>query len=157
MTNKEPYTSSNLYYDYDLDICPICGKKIKHPYTGEVSIEQIDEDIETCLWMENIDEGGSTIGYTPCCKNIHPWTTDEDDHKYIHYDLVELVNNWDEPLEVKKEYIIELVLKSFPDVEKESIIISSEDNIVTNIILSEHTSSFTIDIGNTIKEVLNNG
>lgn len=50
------------------DVCPICGGRIKHPYTGHVSSEQIDEDINSCLWMEVIDEGRSTLGYTPICR-----------------------------------------------------------------------------------------
>lgn len=58
-----------LYHDYDLTVCPICGGNIKHPYTGEVTSEQIEEDINSCLWIEVIDEGRSTLGYTPMCKN----------------------------------------------------------------------------------------
>lgn len=57
-----------MYYLGKGNICPICGGKIKHPYTGTVSIEQIEEDIFTCIWMEVCDGGGGTIGYTPICK-----------------------------------------------------------------------------------------
>ena len=57
-----------LYHDYYETECPICGGKIKHPYTGLVSSEQIEEDLNSCIWMEVIDEGDSTIGYTPICK-----------------------------------------------------------------------------------------
>lgn len=58
-----------MYYSGEDNICPICGGKIKHPYTGNVSIEQIEEDIITCIWMEVANEGRGTIGYTPICKN----------------------------------------------------------------------------------------
>lgn len=54
------------------DICPICGKRIKHPYTGSVTSEQMEEDWNTCQWMEVIDEGRSTIGYQPICKQNWP-------------------------------------------------------------------------------------
>lgn len=59
------------YYDGQGNICPLCGGKIKHPYTGHVITEEIEEDFESCLWMEHVDEGRSTIGYTPICKNIN--------------------------------------------------------------------------------------
>jgi hypothetical protein len=49
--------------------CPICGHKIKHPYIGHVTSEQLDEDMSSCLWMECIDESRSTIGYQPMCRN----------------------------------------------------------------------------------------
>lgn len=64
-----------MYYSGKDNICPICGGKIKHPYTGSVSIEQIEEDILTCIWMEVVDEGDSCLGYTPICKN--GWKTKE--------------------------------------------------------------------------------
>ena len=50
------------------NICPICGGKIKHPYTGLVTSEQIDEDIKSCIWMEVCDEADGCLGYTPICK-----------------------------------------------------------------------------------------
>ena len=59
------------YYDGCGKICPICGGKIKHEYTGNVTSEQMEEDFNSCLWMECIDEGGGTIGYQPICKNIN--------------------------------------------------------------------------------------
>ena len=59
------------YYDGRGNICPLCGGKIKHPYTGSVTSEQMEEDFNSCLWGECIDEGRSTIGYTPICKNIN--------------------------------------------------------------------------------------
>ena len=59
----------DTYYDGYGSICPICGGKIKHEYTGYVTKEQLDEDFNSCLWIEHIDEGRSTIGYTPICKN----------------------------------------------------------------------------------------
>lgn len=48
--------------------CPVCGGRIKHEYTGNVTSEQLDEDMNTCLWMEVTDEGRGCLGYTPICK-----------------------------------------------------------------------------------------
>lgn len=62
---------SELYYDYNETVCPICGGKIKHPYTGEVTIEKLEEDNNTCLWIEVINEDGDCEGYYPACKNIN--------------------------------------------------------------------------------------
>ena len=58
----------NNYLPYDTETCPICGGKIKHPYTGSVTSEQIEEDSNTCLLMEVCDEGGSCLGYVPICR-----------------------------------------------------------------------------------------
>ena len=58
----------NKYWDGYGKVCPICGNKIKHPYTGEVTIEQIEEDSNCCMWSEVIDEGRSTLGYLPQCR-----------------------------------------------------------------------------------------
>ena len=57
-----------MYYKYAGKICPICGCHIKRPYTGQVTYEQLQEDIDTCLWIEVIDESRSTVGYVPYCK-----------------------------------------------------------------------------------------
>ena len=40
-----------VYYTGNGDICPVCGGRIKHPYTGEVTSEQIEEDMNFCQWM----------------------------------------------------------------------------------------------------------
>ena len=80
MGNRTPYQDNDTYYDYNGVICPVCGGRIKHPYTGEVTSEQIDEDINTCLWMEVINEYDVTLGWTPICKNIHPYTLEEENH-----------------------------------------------------------------------------
>lgn len=58
-----------MYYSGKGNICPICGGRIKHPYTGLVTSEQLEEDYKTCQWMEVCDEGRGTIGYIPICKN----------------------------------------------------------------------------------------
>lgn len=50
--------------------CPTCGGKIKHPYTGDVTAEQLDEDISCCLWIEVTDESRSCLGYHPICRNF---------------------------------------------------------------------------------------
>ena len=62
---------NGLYHDYNETTCPICGGRIKHPYTGFVTSEQLEEDNNCCLWMEVVDEGRSTIGYRPVCRGAH--------------------------------------------------------------------------------------
>lgn len=54
-------------YDGMSNICPICGRKIKHPYTGYVTSEQLDEDFNTCQWMEVTDESRGCLGFRPIC------------------------------------------------------------------------------------------
>lgn len=56
------------YLPYNTTICPICGGKIKHPYTGQVTDEQLQEDINTCQLIEVIDENNNTLGYQALCK-----------------------------------------------------------------------------------------
>ena len=82
-----------VYYTGNGDICPVCGGKIKHPCTGEVTSEQLEEDMNCCQWMEVCDEGDGCLGYTPICRNVHPYTKEEENHKFIHYDLLELLNS----------------------------------------------------------------
>ena len=82
-----------VYYTGNGDICPVCGGRIKHPCTGEVTSEQIEEDMNCCQWMEVCDEGDGCLGYTPICRNVHPYTKEEENHKFIHYDLLELLNS----------------------------------------------------------------
>lgn len=82
-----------VYYTGNGDICPVCGFIIKHPYTGEVTSEQIEEDMNCCQWMEVCDEGDGCLGYTPNCRNAHPYTKEEENHKFIHYDLLEILNS----------------------------------------------------------------
>lgn len=62
---------NGLYHDYYQTTCPVCGGKIKHPYTGSITSEQLEEDSNTCLWMEVVDEGRGTIGYRPLCRYIN--------------------------------------------------------------------------------------
>lgn len=82
-----------IYYTGNGDICPVCGGRIKHPYTGEVTSEQIEEDMNCCQWMEVCDEGDGCLGYTPICRNVRPYTKEEENHKFIHYDLLEILNS----------------------------------------------------------------
>ena len=82
-----------VYYTGNSDICPVCGGRIKHPYTGEVTSEQLEEDMNCCQWMEVCDEGDGCLGYTPICRNVHPYTKEEENHKFIHYDLLEILNS----------------------------------------------------------------
>ena len=76
-----------VYYTGNGDICPVCGGKIKHPCTGEVTSEQLEEDMNCCQWMEVYDEYDGFLGYIPICRN------EEENHKFIHYDLLELLNS----------------------------------------------------------------
>ena len=82
-----------VYYTGNGDICPVCGGRIKHPYTGEVTSAQLEEDMNCCQWMEVCDEDGGCLGYTPICRNVHPYTKEEENHKFIHYDLLEILNS----------------------------------------------------------------
>ena len=82
-----------VYYTGNGDTRPMCGGKIKHPYTGEVTSEQLEEDMNCCQWMEVCDEGDGCLGYTPICRNVHPYTKEEENHKFIHYDLLEILNS----------------------------------------------------------------
>ena len=82
-----------VYYTGNGDICPVCGGRIKHPYTGEVTSEQLEEDMNCCQWMEVCDEGDGCLGYTPICRYVHPYTKEEENHKFIHYDLLEILNS----------------------------------------------------------------
>ena len=58
---------NNLYEGTETK-CPICGGRIKHQYTGNVTSEQLEEDFNTCLWMEVTDESRACLGFTPICK-----------------------------------------------------------------------------------------
>lgn len=58
----------DIYYNGLGSTCPVCGGKIKHQYTGNITSEQMEEDSKCCLWIEHIDEGRSTIGYRPMCR-----------------------------------------------------------------------------------------
>ena len=133
MGNRTPYQDTDTYYDYNGVICPMCGGRIKHPYTGEVTSEQIDEDINTCLWMEVIDEDDITLGWTPICKNIHPYTLEEEEHVYVHYDMLELINNEDSSVSEKIDEVTTYILKFYPDVNKEDIIFSVRENKLTEV------------------------
>lgn len=76
-----------VYYSGNSDICPVCWGRIKRPYTGKVTSEQLEEDMNCCQWMEVCDEYDGFLGYTPICRN------EEENHKFIYYDLLELLNS----------------------------------------------------------------
>lgn len=82
-----------VYYTGNGDICPVCGFIIKHPHTGEVTSEQIEKDMNCCQWMEVCDEGDGCLGDIPNCRNAHPYTKGKENHKFIHYDLLEILNS----------------------------------------------------------------
>ena len=146
--DKAVYTNHGVYYDGRSKICPICGGKIIHPYTGYVTSEQLDEEIACCTWCEVIDEGDSTIGYTPCCKNIHPYTLASEDHNYIHYDLVELANAWNMSINNKVKKLTEIITTFFKSVEKKDIQLSLDlvNEKITDIIISKPIEKVTIDL-----------
>ena len=52
---------------YNDKICPCCGGPMKHPYTGLVTMEQLEEDSNSCIIMEVVGEGDFTIGYKVIC------------------------------------------------------------------------------------------
>ena len=152
MENNEDrvmYTNHGVYYDGRSKVCPICGGKIIHPYTGHVTSEQLDEEIASCTWCEVIDEGDSTIGYTPCCKNIHPYTLVSEDHNYIHYDLVELANAWNMSINDKVEKLTELITTFFKGVEKKDVQFSLDlvNDKITDITIAKPIERITIDLG----------
>lgn len=61
-----------MYFDGRSKTCPICGGKIVHPFTGLLeNTSQLDDEINNCVWIEVVDEGRSTIGYSPCCKGTY--------------------------------------------------------------------------------------
>ena len=152
MENNEDrvmYTNHGVYYDGRSKVCPICGGKIIHPYTGYVTSEQLDEEIASCTWCEVIDEGDSTIGYTPCCKNIHPYTLASEDHNYIHYDLVELANAWNMSINDKVEKLTEFITTFFKGVEKKDVQFSLDlvNDKITDITIAKPIERITIDLG----------
>ena len=51
----------------DTKICPVCGGPIKHPYTGNVTTKQIEEDEATCQLIEVCDGFGCTLGWHALC------------------------------------------------------------------------------------------
>ena len=60
--------SSPSYLPYETKVCPICGGRIKHPYTGLVTTEQMEEDANTCQLIEIVDEYDNTLGYSAVCR-----------------------------------------------------------------------------------------
>lgn len=56
------------FVDYYTRVCPYCGGPCKHPYTGLVTEEQLEEDFNSCIIQEIINEAGSTVAYTVQCK-----------------------------------------------------------------------------------------
>ena len=58
----------NNYFNGEGSICPICQGTIIHPHTGELTEAEEFENETNCHWVEVVDEGGGTIGYTPFCR-----------------------------------------------------------------------------------------
>lgn len=147
-SNKRYYTNSDVKYEYDYPFCPLCGGKIKHPYIGTVTDAQMEEDSHSCIWGEVQDEHNYTLGYVPYCKNIHPYTLDEEDNKYVHYDLVELVNCWDMTLDEKVDKVTTYIMHLFreDEVKKEDIVFNITDEHINSITLSKPIDSLTINI-----------
>jgi len=146
--DKAPYVNYDIKYDYDYPFCPVCGGKIKHPYTGEVTLDQLKEDSDTCIWGEVIDEHDNTLGYVPYCRHIHPYTLASENHKYIHYDLVELANCWDMPLNEKIEKLTQYLIHLYRNdvIKKEDIAFEIIEDKISNIIISKPISNLTINM-----------
>ncbi len=36
-----------------------------------LSVIPVEEESKSCIWIECVDEGRSTIGYIPCCKGTY--------------------------------------------------------------------------------------
>jgi hypothetical protein len=145
---KTPHYDHDVYYDGRGTTCPVCGGKIIHPYTGLVTSEQLDEESKCCTWGEVIDEGDSTIGFIPQCKRIHPYTLESEDHKYIHYDLIELANSWDMPLNEKVEKLTTYITSLFKDVEKKDVqfFLNLNEGKISDIKLLKSIKNLCIDL-----------
>lgn len=145
-SNRIPY-QSDVLYDYDTKVCPLCGGEITHPLLGEVTSEQLDEQFEKCQWVEVQDEEGYTLGYRPVCRNIHPYTLEDDLEKKVHYDLLELVNSRrDLSIDDKIKLITDLVTKVY-EVSKEYISFTINQEKITNIIISKPIKSVSLELG----------
>lgn len=66
------------YVDYNTEVCPHCGGKSGHPFTGALTDERREEyedSFNQCNLMEVVDEGDGCLGYVVCCNktgaNIH--------------------------------------------------------------------------------------
>lgn len=136
MEDRKPYRESNIYYPYGLNICPVCGGAIKHPYTGDVSMDQIEEDLNTCQWIECIDENNYTLGYQPICSRIHPYTLSSENHAYVHYDLIELVNTFKGSLEERVQKLDSYIKYLNPDIQEDQYSIVTKDDKITEVILN---------------------
>ena len=141
----------NIYYNGASDVCPVCGGRIKHPYTGMVTSEQLEEDEQCCIWMEVCDEGDGCLGYTPICKNVHPYTKEEENNEYVHYDVLEILNSsQDLSLENKLDLLNKLIKISLGDnVEGTYSIVVSPEGKIERIewldSIKEITLNLTID------------
>jgi len=49
-------------------ICPLCGNKLSFNLVGEVTMNQIMEDMEKCHLIECVDENDCNLGYHIICK-----------------------------------------------------------------------------------------
>lgn len=146
VNSKRPYESDMIYDCDSWSFCPICGGAIKHPYTGHVTMEQLDEDMNSCIWMEVQDEYDYTLGFKPICKNLHPYTLDEEDNQYVHYDLIELLNNnKTQTLEDKFNTIYKL-LKAQKDIDKEDITIEVNGESITKVIIRDEVERVDLTI-----------
>lgn len=145
--DRKPYREENIYYPYDLEICPICGGAIKHPYTGNVTSEQMEEDSNTCIWIECVDENDMSLGYHPICNNIHPYTLKSENHKYVHYDMIELVNSFPISIEERIKKIRSYIEYANPTLAKDQYDVLTENDKITGLRLAENIDLIGLTLG----------
>ena len=139
-----------VYYTGKGDICPVCGAIIKLPHTGEVTSEQIEKDMNCCQWMEVCDEGDGCLGYTPICRNVHPYTKEEENHKFIHYDLLELLNSSKTlSIENKLDIISKLVAVYYKENKYYTVTVTPEGKIESiNLLDNIEEMTLTLSLDN---------
>ena len=139
-----------VYYTGNGDICPVCGAIIKLPHTGEVTSEQIEKDMNCCQWMEVCDEGDGCLGYTPICRNVHPYTKEEENHKFIHYDLLELLNSSKTlSIENKLDIISKLVAVYYKENKYYTVTVTPEGKIESiNLLDNIEEMTLTLSLDN---------
>lgn len=144
---RQNYQNTFLYQDYDQDWCPICGGKIVHPLTGEVSSEDLEEDSKYCHWIEVQDENDNTLGYHAICNNIHPYTLAKDDHKYVYYDMLEIVNT-DTNLDLgqKIELYTKMLLRSNPNLTRDDVYIVCQGDKIVEVNASKPIDHMSLNI-----------
>ena len=96
--------------------------------------------------MEVCDEGDGCLGYTPICRNVHPYTKEEENHKFIHYDLLELLNSSKTlSIENKLDIISRLVAVYYGENKFYTVTVTPEGKI-ENINLLDNIEEMTLTL-----------